>query len=141
MLLALAFVLVCAKLAGEALERLGQPAVLGELTVGILLGNSTLAGGPQLHAIAQSETFTMLAELAAILLLFEVGLESTPREMLAIGGRASMVAVVGVITPMIHGFGTGRIFRPDGSWMLHAFLGAARCYRRGSFGRFTLLSR
>src|SRR5688500_16015087 len=119
MLLALAFIIISAKLAGDALERLGQPAVLGELTVGILLGTATLAGGPQLDALAQSETFTVLAELGAILLLFEVGLESTPREMFAIGGRASMVAVVGVITPMILGFGTGRIFRPDGSWMLH----------------------
>jgi Kef-type K+ transport system membrane component KefB len=120
----LAFVLMAAKLAGEAMQRLGQPAVLGELSVGILLGNLPLLGGPSLAEAAQGETVTVLAELGAILLLFQVGLESTPREMLAVGGRAALVAVVGVVTPMLLGFGTGRVFRPDESWMLHAFLGA-----------------
>lgn len=123
-LLALALVLVGAKLAGELVERLGQPAVLGELGVGILLGNLVLFGGPDASAFAGNETFTVLAELGAILLLFHVGLESTPREMMAVGGRATLVAVVGVVTPMILGFGVGELFRPRESWMLHAFLGA-----------------
>lgn len=124
LLLALAFVLVAAKLAGELFERLGQPSVLGELLVGILLGNLTLAGGPDLASLAGNETFVVLAELGAILLLFHVGLESTPREMMAVGGRATLVAVVGVATPMALGFGVGELLRPDESWMLHAFLGA-----------------
>jgi Kef-type K+ transport system membrane component KefB len=123
-LLALAFVLVGAKLAGELFERLGQPAVLGELLVGIALGNAALAGGPDVSALAASETFTVLAELGAVLLLFHVGLESTPREMMAVGGRATLVAVVGVVTPMLLGFGVGELARPRESWMLHAFLGA-----------------
>jgi Kef-type K+ transport system membrane component KefB len=123
-LLALAFVVVGAKLAGELVERLGQPAVLGELVVGIALGNAALFGGPDASALASSETFAVLAELGAVLLLFHVGLESTPREMMAVGGRATLVAVVGVVTPMLLGFGVGELLRPDESWMLHAFLGA-----------------
>lgn len=124
LLLTLAFVLVAAKLAGELFERLGQPAVLGELLVGILLGNLTLLGGPDLASLAGNETVVVLAELGAVLLLFHVGLESTPREMLAVGGRATLVAVVGVVTPMALGFGVGELLRPQESWMLHAFLGA-----------------
>ena len=123
-LLTLAFVLVGAKLAGELVERLGQPAVLGELVVGIAMGNAMLLGGPDTSALASSETFTVLAELGAVLLLFHVGLESTPKEMMAVGGRATWVAVVGVVTPMLLGFGVGELLRPDESWMLHAFLGA-----------------
>jgi len=123
-LLTLAFVLVGAKLAGELVERLGQPAVLGELVVGIALGNAALLGGPDTSGLAASETFTVLAELGAVLLLFHVGLESTPKEMMAVGGRAALVAVVGVGTPMLLGFGVGELLRPDESWMLHAFLGA-----------------
>jgi Kef-type K+ transport system membrane component KefB len=123
-LLVLAFILVAAKLGGEAAARLGQPSVLGELTVGILLGNLPLLGGPSLADLAQGETFTVLAELGAILLLFQVGLESTPREMRAVGGRAALVAVVGVVTPMVLGYGTGLLFLPHEPWMLHAFLGA-----------------
>jgi Kef-type K+ transport system membrane component KefB len=123
-LLALAFAIVCAKLGGELVQRMGQPAVLGELMVGILAGNATLLGGPDLSALASSETLTVMAELGAVLLLFHVGLESTPREMMAVGGRAALVAVVGVVTPMLLGFGVGELTRPREPWILHAFLGA-----------------
>ena len=123
-LLALAFAVVCAKLAGELFERLRQPAVLGELLVGIVAGNAALLGGPDLSALASSETLTVLAELGAVLLLFHVGLESTPKEMMAVGGRAAFVATVGVVTPMLLGLGVGELLRPQESWMLHAFLGA-----------------
>jgi Kef-type K+ transport system membrane component KefB len=123
-LLSLALVLIGAKLLGELFERLGQPAVLGELAMGVVLGNLTLLGGPDLQDLTGSEAFVVLAELGAILLLFHVGLESTPREMLGVGGRATLVAVVGVATPMMLGFVVGRLMRPGESWMLHAFLGA-----------------
>jgi Kef-type K+ transport system membrane component KefB len=123
-LLALAFVLVGAKLLGALAERVGQPAVLGELLLGVLLGNLALFGGPSLTALETSETFAILAELGAILLLFEVGLESTPREMVAVGLPATVVAVVGIVMPMALGFGVGWTFHPQESWMMHAFLGA-----------------
>jgi Kef-type K+ transport system membrane component KefB len=123
-LLALAFVLVSAKLAGELVERLGQPAVLGELLVGIALGNAALVGGPDTVSLASNETLTVLAELGAVLLLFQIGLESTPNEMLAVSGASARVAVVGVITPMLLGFGVGELVQPDQPWILHAFLGA-----------------
>lgn len=123
-LLALAFAIVCAKLVGELFERLGQPSVLGELVVGIVAGNTALFGGPDLSPLASSETLTVMSELGAVLLLFQVGLESTPREMLAVGGRAAMVAVIGVVMPMLLGFGVGELLRPHEPWMLHAFLGA-----------------
>ena len=123
-LAALAFVLVGAKLLGALVERTGQPAVLGELVFGILLGNLALFGGPSLEALQGSETFAILAELGAILLLFEVGLESTPRDMLAVGVPATKVALAGVVAPMVLGFGVGRLMLPAESWMVHAFLGA-----------------
>ncbi len=123
-LLVLAVILIAAKLAGAVFEWLGQPSVLGELAVGVVLGNLTLVGGPSLADVAHGETITVLSELGAILLLFHVGLESTPREMIRVGPRAALVAVVGVIVPALLGFGVGRVFRPGESWMLHAFLGA-----------------
>jgi Kef-type K+ transport system membrane component KefB len=123
-LLALAFVLAGARLAGALVARLGQPAVLGELLVGVLLGNLALLGGPSLEALEASETFFVLAELGAILLLFEVGLESTPKEMMAVGLPATLVALLGVVTPMVLGYGVGWALQPESSWMTHAFLGA-----------------
>ncbi len=123
-LLSLAFVLVGAKLGGELVARLGQPAVLGELGAGILVSNVAPFLGLDLSPLLGSETFTVLAELGAILLLFQVGLESSPRDMLAVGGRATAVACAGVVAPTILGFGVGWLLKPGESWMLHAFLGA-----------------
>jgi Kef-type K+ transport system membrane component KefB len=123
-LIALAFVLVGAKLFGAVVERLGQPAVFGELLFGVLLGNLALLGGPSLAALESSETFFILAELGAILLLFEVGLESTPKQMMAVGLPATLVAVVGVVTPMALGYGVDRLMHGQDSWMAHAFVGA-----------------
>lgn len=123
-LAALAVVLVGAKLFGALVERLGQPSVLGELLFGVVLGNLALVGGPSLAGLEASETFAVLAELGAILLLFEVGLESTPRDMMAVGVPATVVAVVGVVAPMALGYGVDLAFNPAGSWMAHAFVGA-----------------
>jgi len=124
LLAVLALIVVGAKLGVALATRLGQPAVLGELLAGLLLGNLALLGGPDLRGLLVSEALLLLAEMGAVLLLFKVGLESTPQEMLAVGGRALVVAVAGVITPMALGFGVGELMRADEPWMLHAFLGA-----------------
>ena len=123
-LLILLLVLLGAKLAGEVASRMGQPSVLGELLVGVVFGNLALIGGPGLAALAHQETFAALAELGAIFLLFHVGLESTPRQMLAVGGRATLVATVGVVAPIALGFLVGRMTHPNESWLLYAFLGS-----------------
>jgi Kef-type K+ transport system membrane component KefB len=123
-LLALAVIAVAAKLGGELMERIGQPAVLGELGVGLLLGNVGLLAGFDVAGLANAEAMVVLAELGAVLLLFHVGLESTPKEMMAVGGRAFLVALAGVIAPMILGFVVGELVMPETSWMVHLFLGA-----------------
>jgi Kef-type K+ transport system membrane component KefB len=123
-LLGLALVLVGAKVLGEVAERLGQPAVLGELLFGLLLGMLSLFYANPVSSLVGNDAFTLLAELGAILLLFQVGLESTRKEMMAVGGRALAVAVAGVVTPMVLGYGVGELMRPQESWMLKAFLGS-----------------
>src|SRR5438046_2519964 len=123
-LLALAAILAGAKLGGDVAERIGQPAVLGELVVGILLGNLDLVGVPWFRGVAADRTIDVLAGLGVVLLLFEVGLESTVRDMLKVGGRSLLVAVVGVVTPWVLGWGVGALLLPDSSPYMHAFLGA-----------------
>src|SRR5438105_11151586 len=123
-LLALAAILAGAKLGGDLAERIGQPAVLGELVVGILLGNLDLVGVPWFRGVAADHTIDVLARLGVVLLLFEVGLESTVGDMLKVGGRSLLVAVLGVVTPWVLGWGVGAVLLPDASPYVHAFLGA-----------------
>src|SRR6185369_7151263 len=73
-LIGVAVMLVVAKLMGEVFERLRQPAVLGELIAGILLGNLVIFGFTRVEALKTDGTIAALAELGVIILLFEVGL-------------------------------------------------------------------
>jgi Na+:H+ antiporter len=122
--LALAVILAGAKLGGALADRIGQPAVLGELLVGIVLGNLDLIGVPWLRGVAANPAIDVLARLGVVLLLFEVGLESTVADMLKVGGRALLVAVLGVVTPWVLGWGVGALLLPDRGPYVHAFLGA-----------------
>ncbi|MET0554760.1 MAG: cation:proton antiporter [Vicinamibacteria bacterium] len=124
LLLLLAAMLALAKAGGALCERIGQPAVLGEIGAGLVLGNLGLVGVPGLRGLVGGEGLLLLAELGAVVLLFKVGLESTVGGMLAVGGRALAVACAGVVAPMALGFGVGAVTHPGESWMVHAFLGA-----------------
>ena len=79
--------------------RLGQPEVLGELCVGIVLGNLSLLGIEAFAFLREDMILTVLSELGVVLLLFEVGLHTTVPEMLQVGGSALFVAILGVIVP------------------------------------------
>jgi Kef-type K+ transport system membrane component KefB len=100
--LTLAAILVAAKLLGELAERVGQPAVLGELLAGVLLGGSVLGIVPTVGAMG--EVVHVLAELGVVLLLFEIGLETDLREMFRAGPASLAVATVGVVLPFFFGF-------------------------------------
>jgi Kef-type K+ transport system membrane component KefB len=108
-----------AKLAGELFERLDQPAVIGELLVGIVIGPHALGWvgvptpamvealhGQELAEEAMHVTFEVIAELGVIILLFLVGLETRLSDILRVGGRAGLVAIAGVVVP----FGLGYLF-------------------------------
>jgi len=123
--LALAVILTAAKLGGDAAERIGQPAVLGELVVGMFVGSLSLVGIDWLRFITANATIGVLAQLGAVILLFEVGLESTVRDMMQVGLRSLVVAVLGVVTPWALGWWVGALLLPEHSVYVHAFLGAA----------------
>ena len=121
---AIALVLMSAKLVGDIFERLKQPAVLGELLAGIIIGNLTLAGFDGLDFIRTDPQLAMLAEIGVILLLFDVGLESNLIEMARVGVTSFIVAVVGVIFPIGLGYVVHMGFHPDATWHTHLFIGA-----------------
>ncbi|MEO8674038.1 MAG: cation:proton antiporter [Casimicrobiaceae bacterium] len=124
----IALLLLSAKVA-SLIERIGQPAVLGELIVGVAIGNFYLLGVPGaeqfINEIASSELLKFLAELGVVILLFQIGLESSVSSMRQVGVPALMVATVGVITPMVLGtYVVGPWLLPDLSFNGHLFLGA-----------------
>jgi Kef-type K+ transport system membrane component KefB len=124
---ALAVILLGAKLGGELAIRLGQPAVLGELLIGVALGNLSLVGFSGLEHFETDPTLDMIARLGVIVLLFEVGLESTVSQMLKVGGSAFLVAGLGVAAPFALGWAVGAWLLPEAGAYVHAFLGATLC--------------
>jgi Kef-type K+ transport system membrane component KefB len=119
--------LAAAKLGGAIAERLGQPAVLGELVAGVALAALPLLGVGGLAYLARDPVVEALAELGVILLLFEVGLETRLAHLLRVGVSAFLVATVGVAAPMALGWLVGRWLLPGSHPYLPLFLGATLC--------------
>jgi Kef-type K+ transport system membrane component KefB len=109
--------LAAAKIMAELFERLRQPAVVGEIFAGIIIGPSLLAW------VAPSELINILAEIGVIFLLFNVGLETKPQAIFKVGPRALMVGVFGVILPFAAGYLIAGLWQ--GSFVEAIFIGAA----------------
>jgi Kef-type K+ transport system membrane component KefB len=96
-------ILIAGKLLGEIVERRGQPAVLGELVAGVILGGSVLGIIPE-PGTEMYEIVHVFAEIGVSILLFEIGLETDLQEMFRVGRTASAVALIGVLVPFGLGF-------------------------------------
>lgn len=121
----IAVVLLIAKVAG-LVEKFHQPAVLGELIAGIILGNLAFLGIHFFEPLKTHEIFSFLAELGVVILLFQIGLESNIREMGKVGLKAGIVALIGVVTPFVLGtYVVGPMLLPGLGAVTYLFLGAS----------------
>lgn len=111
-------ILLSAKLFGELAERLGQPAVLGELIGGVVLGTGVFT-----FFHLNDPALALLSEIGVILLLFETGLHSDLGQLLKAGPTASAVAGIGVVAPFLLGWGLMSALGHGG--MEAVFVGAA----------------
>lgn len=110
---------------GALVERWGMPAVLGELLVGVILGNLGLLGWRFFETVETDVVIRFLAELGVVILLFQIGLESDLAEMKRVGPRAALVAVIGVVVPFALGtWLVGPLLLPGLSFNTYLFLGA-----------------
>lgn len=98
LLLELFAIFVAAKVLGELFERLHVPGVLGEIAAGVILGPFALG---LVHA---NDTLHSIAEIGAIFVLFSAGLETSAHDLIRVGRKALMVAVMGIVIPFILGF-------------------------------------
>lgn len=109
--LLLILMITLADVCGFIFERLGMAEILGEIYAGIMLGNLALLGiNFDLSKLLRSSEFMVYSsELALVLLLFLVGLESDMRAMLRVGSNALAVAVAGVTLPVLLGLAAGGV--------------------------------
>jgi len=121
----IAMLLLAAKVASSLLEKWQQPAVLGELIIGVLLGNLVLLGIDFLEPLKHDEIIKFLAELGVVILLFQIGLESDINTLAKVGWRAFWVATVGVTVPFgLATYLVGPWLMPGLSFNAYLFLGA-----------------
>jgi Kef-type K+ transport system membrane component KefB len=102
-LLWLALILMSARLFAPLAQKLGFPAVLGELLLGVALGNLALFGFHYFDSIAKDPIIAFIAELGVIVLLLQIGLETRLADLIKVGGRAFAVAAIGIVAPFALG--------------------------------------
>jgi Kef-type K+ transport system membrane component KefB len=110
-------VLVAAKLGDEIFKRIGQPAIVGEILGGVLVGPSVLG------LVEVGEVLRVFSELGVVFLLFWVGLETRLSEMRAVGRIAVAVGSAGVVVPFLAGISLGLVLGESSETSV--FLGAA----------------
>lgn len=140
-LLAVAIILIAAKVSGYISVRLGQPSVLGEMLAGLVLGPTVLnmhmsipwfAGDTHL-----SDALTLFAEIGVLLLMFLAGLELELHELLRSSHVASIAGTLGVFVPLIGGYLTALLFGFDSVEAL--FIGLALSATSVSISAQTLM--
>lgn len=119
-LLVLAAILLTTKLLGLFSRWVRLPQVLGALVAGVILGPvvNAIVGwstgdGFFSQAAGSDQLFGMLSELGVIVLMFGAGLETDVQEMKKCGKASLIIAVIGVITPLIFGAGASYFFIDD----------------------------
>lgn len=112
------FILIAAtQLVGWLFRRFGQPAVIGELLAGVIIGPSLLGW------VEEGEVLEFISELGAVFLLFMVGLETKLKDILSVGVQALVVAFLGVALPFAGGYLYGGVLGFD--QLASLFLGTA----------------
>ncbi|MCW7076440.1 MAG: cation:proton antiporter [Candidatus Syntropharchaeales archaeon] len=108
LLLELGLALILAKLCGEVFERMGQPAVIGEILAGVILGGEVLGGHLGIDLL--SEPFKAFADVGVMILLFLSGTEVEFAELKKSGKLSSAVAFGGITIPFIGGYAVMILF-------------------------------
>ncbi|HKD81500.1 MAG TPA: cation:proton antiporter [Candidatus Angelobacter sp.] len=93
------FIFVWAKLFGEVFERLHMPAVLGEILAGVIVGPYGF------RLVVPTDAIYAIAGIGAIFLLFTVGLETQPKDLISVGRTSLYVALAGIAVPLLLGYG------------------------------------
>jgi K+:H+ antiporter len=130
--------LLVGRLLGEAMQRIGQPAIIGQLLAGIVLGPSIFgAVWPDAQHVIfppggeQRSMIDAVAQLGILMLLLLTGMETDLRLVKKVGAAATSVSISGIAVPFVCGFVLGELLpdamlpKPDQRLITSLFLGTA----------------
>ena len=123
----LAVILLSTKLIGILMRKLGLPQVLGFIIAGILIGPAIWGlifdvGSDWIFPIQQNGYLSAFAEVGVIFVMFTAGLETDLQSIKSTGKVSFLVALMGVILPLLGGIGLGAIFLNDGEHDFYTWL-------------------
>lgn len=110
-LLPVAIILIAAKLISVFLSRFKIPQVIGFLLAGLLVGLVTFIPGETILTPYTEEGINILAKFGVVLILFSAGIETNMKQIKAVGKASVIITVLGVIVPLVFGFGGAALFR------------------------------
>lgn len=120
-LLTIAIIMLFTKIFGLTSERVHMPQVVGALVAGVLVGPSGLGW------VGETDFLVKAAEIGVIILMFNAGLDTDLEELKSTGFASFIIAVIGVVVPLIGGIGCYLLFANDPSdplnMMKAAFIG------------------
>ena len=103
-LLDIALILLSTKFLGLFTKKIKLPQVVGALLAGLLLGPAMFG------IIEETDLLTSISELGVIVLMFAAGLETDINELKKTGKASFIIALLGVIVPLLGGFGIAHFF-------------------------------
>lgn len=106
-LMDLALILISTKVLGLITKRIQMPQVVGALLAGLILGPAML------NILQETEFISQVSELGVIVLMFTAGLETDIQELKKAGVKSFVIALIGVIVPLIGGFGVSYFFNRE----------------------------
>jgi Kef-type K+ transport system membrane component KefB len=106
-LMDLALILISTKVLGLITKRIQMPQVVGALLAGLILGPAML------NILQETEFISQVSELGVIVLMFTAGLETDIQELKKAGAKSFVIALIGVIVPLIGGFGVSYFFNRE----------------------------
>lgn len=118
----IAVILLSTKALGLITKRFKLPQVVGALLAGLILGPALL------NILHETDFIQQLAELGVIVLMFTAGLETDIKELKKNGTAAVIIAILGMIVPLILGFILASFFNTDNTldsslFLQHMFTG------------------
>ena len=126
----LLILLLVTRVGAEVAVRLRQPALVGELLAGVLLGLLIVAAPDSAEAITEldsDKTFQAVLDLAVFFLMLLAGIETRPKDLARASGKAIPIALAGMVLPLVLGFALGWWWLPASEWRFaqSLFLGVA----------------